>query len=101
MLSYIIGGRVGMRIRIIDCNTKETWLYNIRWDKVKENFTSYERLYIMDDELLDKTAINMAIHQFFGSDSIFYRDKNIRSYIFGKIKESEHHFRPVFIFFED
>ena len=68
---------------------------------MKENFTAYERLYIMDDEWLDKKAIEMAIHHFFGSHSIFYRDKNIRSYIFGKIKEKEHCFRPVFIFFED
>ena len=90
-----------MRIRIIDANTREYWLYNVRWDKVKETLEAYERLYIMDDEFLDKTAINMAIRQFFGSGSIFYRDKNIRSYIFGKIKESEHQFRPVFIFFED
>jgi hypothetical protein len=94
------GGSLRMRIRIIDADTKETWLYNVQWDRVKETLEAYERLYIMDDELLDKTAIDMAIHQFFGSHSIFYRDKNIRSYIFGKIKEDGHTFRPVFIFFE-
>ena len=90
-----------MRIRIIDCNTKETWLYNIRWDRVKENFTAYERLYIMDDEWLDKKAIEMAIHHFFGTQSIFHRDKNFRSYIYGKIEETKRCFRPVFIFFEE
>ncbi len=89
-----------MRIRIIDCNTKETWLYNVRWDKVKETFEPYERLYIMDDDWLDKRAIELAIHQFFGSHCIFHRDKHIRSYIYGKIEENKHTFRPVFIFFE-
>ena len=89
-----------MRIRIIDCDTKETWLYNVCWDKVKETFDAYERLYIMDDELLDKRAIDLAIHNYFGSQAIFHRDKNFRSYIYGKIEEDKRHFRPVFIFFE-
>jgi hypothetical protein len=54
----------------------------------------------MDDDWLDKRAIELAIHQFFGSHCIFHRDKHIRSYIYGKIEENKHTFRPVFIFFE-
>ena len=89
-----------MRIRIVDCNTKEYWLYNISWDVIKNNLTSYERLYIMDDEWLDTLAIEMAVKQFFGNNCVFSRDTNIRSYICGNIKQNKRILRPVYIFFE-
>lgn len=89
-----------MRIRIIDCDTHESWLYNVSWDVVKKNLSSYERLHIMDDELLDDLAIDMAVKQFFGEECNFLRDTNIRSYIYGNIKKKRRNIRPVYIFFE-
>lgn len=96
----LISGIGRMRIRIVDANTKEHWLYNVYWDRVKDSLPAYERLYIMDDEFLDKIAIEMAIKSFFGEKSIFTRDTSIRSYIYGKIKENKRVLRAVFIFFE-
>ena len=90
-----------MRIRIIDADTNEVWLYNVKWDVVENSLKAYERIYMMDNDFLDRRAIDLAIHKFFGNDSTFYRDRNIRSYIFGKIKEAKRSYRHVFIFFED
>lgn len=89
-----------MRIRITDCDSKETWLYNIIWDKVRSNITSYEYIHMYDETLLDNVAIEMAVHKFFGNDAIFCRDMSIRDYIYGTIKKNNKKIRHVFIFFE-
>lgn len=89
-----------MRIRIIDGDTKENWLYNIVWDNVRNNITPYEYIHMYDDTLMDLVAIEMAVRQIFGEDSKFYRDMSIRDYIYGKIKGNKKEIKNVFIFFE-
>lgn len=97
----LINGIEKMRIRMIDCDTKETWLYNVYWDSVKKNLRSYERLYIMDDELLDSMAIQMAVEQHFGKEFIFQRNTEIHDYICGKIKHNNSCFKDILVFYEE
>ena len=94
------GGSLVMRIRMIDADTQERWLYNVQWEVVKKTLPSYERLYIMDDDYLDKIAIDLAVTCFFGNKCSFQRDTNIRDYIYGNITSNKRILRHVFIFFE-
>ena len=89
-----------MRIRMIDADTQERWLYNVQWDIVKNSLHSYERLYIMDDDYLDVVAIDLAVKRFFGANCLFERNINIHDYIYGDIISNKQILRHVFIFFE-
>lgn len=89
-----------MRIRIVDADTQETWLYNVQWNLVRKSVLPHERLYIMDDAFLDKIAIDMAVRQFFGTESTFWRDTSIRDYICGEIVTNTGSLRTIYAFFE-
>lgn len=89
-----------MRLKILDADTREMLIYNIYWDRIRRTLSAYEKLYIMDDDVLDSLAIESAVKYFFGNDYFFQRDTNIRDYIYGYISNKNGVIRNVFIFFE-
>lgn len=73
------------------------WTYNVTEDQIVYNIKSYE-IFDYDELLKNIIAIDIAIKNIFGEDTIFIRDMSIRNYIIGNVyKENNIFYKDIVI----